>query len=170
MPETDEFDAIETLDDPESDQHVRLNRADVERMRKAAKQGKADRKELEGIRRQSAIVEAGLTDLNPAQRTALSKLVEDASPENLRAEAEALGWVQPAPPDPNAVTDAELDAHTQVSQVSAGAPAVTASRHVTPADTAEWSTEKHLRLNDRYPQLHEALRRGQEIDLPPDFN
>lgn len=169
MPETDEFDAIELLDDPDSDQHVRLNRADVDRMRKAAKQGKADRKELEGIRRQSAIVEAGLQDLNSEQRATLIQVVEDATPEALRAKAEALRWVEPVV-DPNAVTDAELDAHAQVAAAGTGAPATASPRHITPQDTAEWATEKHLRLNERYPHLHEALRRGQSIDLPPDFN
>lgn len=168
MPDTD-FDDLELLDDPESDTHVRLNKADVERLRKAAKQGRQDRKELEGLKRRDAITTAGLSDLTEKQRSALATLVEDATPENLRAEAEALGWVQPAPPDPNAVSDAELAAHDQVAAAGAGAASAAISRHVTQNDLALWSTEKLRRLDAQHPDLYELCMRGEEIDLPPTF-
>src|ERR1700685_1561237 len=102
MPDTD-FDDIELLDDPESDDYVRLRKSDHQKMREAPKSSVTIRKKLDVLKRRDAITTAGLTDLTEKQRSALATLVEDATPENLRAEAEALGWVQPAPPDPNAV-------------------------------------------------------------------
>jgi hypothetical protein len=170
MPDTDIFDpdSIELTDDPESDTHVRLNRTDVERLRKAAKGSTAVRKELDEYKRRDAITAAGLTGLSAKQSAALAKLVEDVTPENLRAEAEALGWVEPPAPDPDAVTAEELQAHGDLAAagVGGGIPASTTAK---PDDVAGWPVDKRMRFMNAHPDLHENLLRGESIQLPVAF-
>jgi hypothetical protein len=168
MPDLD-LDDLEISDDPESDDHVRMNKRDVKTLRDAAKENKKIREELDGIRRDQAITKAGLTGLSEKQRSVLARVVDDPTADNLRAEAEALGWVAPPEPDPNAVTEAELAAHQAVAGAGTGAAGAPQIRHVKPEDCATWPMAKLMRLNNQHPDLYEKLLRDEEIDLPPSF-
>lgn len=168
MSETD-FDDLEMLDDPESDQHVRMNKRDVERLRTAAKETPKLRKELDGYKKTDAIRSAGLTDLTDSQITKLSKLVDDPTPENLRAEAEELGWVQAQAPDPEQQQIAAEVAAQTAAAANANGGAPPADRRVTNEKYDTWPVDKRMRFQENHPDLAEALMRDETIDAPAGF-
>lgn len=164
---SDDFDSIDVLDDEENDNLVRLGKNDLKKLREAAKEGRTARRELDGLKREKAVIDAGLQDLTPKQTAALARLVEDATPENLRAEAVALGWVTEQA-DPDAVPAAELEVHAEMANAANGATAP-ASRRLEPAQAVEWPQDKLMRFDRDHPDLYELLMRGQAIDLPAGF-
>lgn len=168
MPETD-FDDLEIQDDEENENVAKIGKNDLKRLRDAAKSGRAAVKELDGLRRQTAITDAGLKDLNTDQREALSLLVTEATPENLRAKAEALGWVEKRVDPEQQQIDQEIADQTSASAAATGAGAPVKNT-ISNEDYTSWPIDKRMRLQDNHPEVVEALmREDREVRLPAGF-
>lgn len=167
----DDFDDLDLTDDPESDEHVRLSKADVKRLRQAARRAGVAERELSDLRREKKVRDAGLNGLSPRQIATLAREVgDDDGPEKLREIAVEFGWA--SPPEPSAEqqqTDAEVNAHTQVAAIANGAEPPAQRSSVKPEDINSWPVDKQMRLNELHPDLAESVLRGEPIDLPPGF-
>jgi hypothetical protein len=163
----DDFNDLDVLEDETDENYRRISKRDLDRLRDAADKGSKYRKKAEELERQSAFSQAGLNDLNEAQRAALTRLVEDPSPEKYREQAAALGFIAPpAPVEPEHTADLEaIDRQAAVAN-GAGAPQ---SVQVTPDDANGWPVDRLMRLNEQHPALYDRLLSGEPITLPQGF-
>lgn len=166
MTEVD-LDNLDLLDDEDDADYVRIRRSHLDDVRQAAKNSSKHRKEAEDLKREKAVLDAGLTGLTADQRDALSTLVKEPTAEALRDKAVALGFIAapPAIPDPTAE---ELEAHQRAADVANGAGAPI-NNTVKPEEANGWDTAKLMRLNERHPDIYELLLRGESITLPAGF-
>lgn len=168
----DDFDDLDLTADDESDDHVRLSKADVKRMRAAAKRAGAAEKELAAYKRQDSVRKAGIEGLSERQINAIAREAgDDDSPAKLLEIAVEFGWAQaPEPSEEQQQTEAEIAGQTEAAAISTGAEPPAQRTQVKPEDINSWPADKLLRLNEDHPELAELVLQGQSINLPPGFN
>jgi hypothetical protein len=168
----DDFDDLDFTPDEESDDHVRLSKADLKKLRSAARRAGAAERDLAAYKRQETVRTAGIEGLTERQINVLaSEAGDDDSPEKLRELAVEFGWA--TPPEPNVEDqqrEAEIDAHTAAAAVANGAEPPAQRSQVPATEIAGWPVDKRMRLLDHHPDLHELALRGEPINLPAGFN
>lgn len=172
MSDFDDFDDLELQADEESDDHVRLSKADLKRLRAAAKRAGAAERDLATYRRQATVRKAGLEGLSERQLNALAaEAGDDADDTQLHALAVEFGWAKaPEASVEEQQREAELNGQHQAAQVANGAEPPAQRTDIPPEDVAGWPVDKQMRLNEHHPELFELALQGQPISLPPGFN
>lgn len=161
MTQPDEyFDDDEGLDDTPPEQPKRDSR-DIRQLR--AKANKADvlEKENADLRKQVLFSQIALPD-TPQAKYFRDTYSGDLTPEAALAAAQAHGFVEVEEPDP--VDAEEIAAHQRTRQAADGGRPP--GGLLTPADVAEWSSERVMRFRKQYPDHFEALKRGEEVRAP----
>jgi hypothetical protein len=165
-------DAMESIDDEDDENYVRVKKTDFVKARKAARKGQDARRTLADLQRQEQVRAAGLDGLSDRQIAVLaSQAGDNPTSETLRELAVEFKWVEaPEPSEEQQQTDAEIDAHTQAAAVATGAEPP-AQRTAIPAEAvAGWPVDKQMRLEADHPDIYERTLRGEPITLPPGFN
>ena len=134
---------------PSGDEHLDNPNEDpdespvIRELRAKAKRTDDAESKVSDLERRLAVAEAGLTSLNPRQRTALLAAHEgDLDPDAVRATAAELGFIQA--PEPSAQTPPdERAAHERVAAAGAGAEPAGA-RPNTAAELAAAKTQDEL--------------------------
>lgn len=167
-PETDDLDD-DYADD--GDQPARITVKQLRELRRSANRAAKLAKENDGLRKRVAFTDAGLTNLNPVQQRMLLAAVDEPNPEALREAAQAAGWYQPAETQSDEETQQaaqETDAHTTAERAVNGAGSARPNQ-LTPDEVNGWTADRLFRLNERHPELMEALCRGESVTLPDGF-
>jgi hypothetical protein len=107
--------------DPNEAPNIRQMRQEIRRLKREAKDQADAKAEVEALRRQIAVRDAGL-DLDPYKLTAVERMHDgEWSADSLRATAEKLGFIgAPAPANAQVPAD-ELARLRQIQSASAGA-------------------------------------------------
>lgn len=162
-----DLDNLDIQADDTDDDYVRIRKSHLDGVRDAAKSSAKHRKEIEGLRRDKSLAEAGLNDLTDEQRAAVLALVEEPSPDAYRSKAQALGFIAAPPAAPEPTPD-DVEAIGRQAQVGAGAGTPT-SNQVSPEELNGWPVDRLMRLDSQHPALYESAMRGETIELPPGF-
>lgn len=162
-PEFDDDDHDDDTDEqPTPDQ--RRDNKDIRQLRADAKRAKTLEKENADLRKQVAFSAVQLPD-NPQAKYFRDTYQGDLSPEAVLAAAQLHGFAEV---DEEEVVDQdERDAHQRTRQAADGGRP--AGGQLTPADVAEWSSERVMRFRKAYPDHFEALKRGEEVRAPANF-
>lgn len=160
--EGNEVDLDAVLAERDSSPLVKDLRKQLSEARKDAK----DKADLEAkvarYERGDILKNAGLDQLNERQRKALEATHDgDWTIEGLRHTATDLGY-QFIQSDEEIQLDTDLGADGRVAAAVAGGQQGS-NGVITPAEVAEWSTEKKLRFSAKHPDSWEFLKRGEEV-------
>lgn len=165
-------DAIESIDDEEDENYVRVKKTDFVKARKAARKGQDARRTLADLQRQDKVRSAGLDGLSERQIAVLASQVgDDASTEQLHALAVEFGWAQaPEPSEEQQRNEAEIAGQTEAAAISTGAEPPAQRTQLAAQEIAAWPVDKRMRLLEQHPDIHELALRGEPITLPAGFN
>lgn len=168
----DDFDDLELHDDEDDEQYVRIKKADLKKVRTAARAKGTAEKELATYKQRDLVREAGIEGLTERQISVLAAEAGDnPTPERLRELAVELHWAEPPQPtEQQQQVETEIAAQTQAATVANGAQPPHQRTQVPPEDIAAWPVDKQMRLDSQHPDLYDLALQGQPIDLPPGFN
>lgn len=159
-----EFDDDHDDDDTDEQPTSQRESKDIRQLRAQAKKAKTLEEENAQLRKENVFSKVALPD-TPQAKYFRETYQGDLSPEAILAAAQAHGFVEVEEPDP--VDQDERDAHQRTRQAADGGRP--AGGQLTPADVAEWSSERVMRFRKAYPDHFEALKRGEEVRAPANF-
>lgn len=152
-------------DQPDDNGRVALKVEDLRKLRKLAKKSGDHAAEVDGLKREVAILKTGL-NLKPAQIKALWSVHEgEMTPDALKATASDLGFVELE--EEESETDAEArSAAQQVQRATAGATPPGKSALLTADNVKGWSQQDQRTFRNRHPELWEMWLRDADAKIP----
>jgi hypothetical protein len=171
---TDDLDLHDDTDDDSTDDGdgnalIRKLRTQLKAANKRASRVDDLESEVSTLKRREQVRKAGL-DLTDAQLAALAKVHDgDDTPEALKATAVALGWATDEGGDEQqAQVDQAAATQQRISAAQNGATAASNSV-LKPEEVNGWATDRLMALNDKHPEIFEALMRGETVAAPIGF-
>lgn len=153
-----DYDEDENTTDGQPQQEPRENH-NLKQLRKKAGEYDTVASERDQYKRELEFFKAGIPD-TPATRYFRKGYDGDLDVAAIRAAAAEAGFIEVE--DEPGEQDEEFDALDRMSAASTGGQPPGAGV-VTPATYSSWPREKRVAFMDKYPDLTEALKRGEEV-------
>lgn len=161
--DTDQDEDLEGAEQPDESGKVAIKLEDLRKLRKSAKRSDAHAGEVEGLKREVAVLRAGL-NLKPQQLKALWSVHEgEMTPEALKQTAGDLGFVE-IEEETEEDTQAR-EAATAIQRATAGATPPGKSALLTAESLTGWTQEKQMRFRVQHPQEWAAILRDPEAKV-----